>query len=240
MSPWDEYVAALTVLDEVRRDADTSAEAQRVAVRAASDDLATVRARIALQRGRLSEVAALARQPSPGFEPLPAERVAAAAVVAPATSDPTPGVGVAIQGIRATLDAADATLSVVATGGDERRFLAGWSPAARHGLVYGWHALFALVAVVEISVILGASPQAKLLAAGAALLIPAGAWLLGWITVRVLFGVDDVASGRHRGPPGRGGGRGPGGGSRGGAHGGLLGAVICAVPLLVGMFLSIV
>jgi hypothetical protein len=232
MTPWDEYVATVVQLDGVRREADTSAEAQRTAVRAASEELATVRARIALQRGRLTDIAALARQPSPAIEPLPTEREAAAAVVAPATSDPTPGVGVAIQGIRATLDAADATLSAVAAGGDGRAFLPGWPPAARYALVYGWHALLALVAVIEIANIVGTSPQAQLLVAACAVAVPAGAWLLGWITVRVLFGAGDQASGRHRGPP-------PGARARG-SNGGILGAAICAVPVLVGMFMSVV
>jgi hypothetical protein len=232
MTAWDEYVAALVQLDEVRREADTSAEAQRASMRAATDELTTVRARIALQRGRLTEVAALAREPAPGVDPLPTERQAAAAVVAPATSDPTPGVGVAIQGIRATLDAADATLSAVAAGGGERAFLPGWSPPARHALIYGWHALLALVAVVEIATIVGTSPQAQLLAAACAVAVPAGAWLLGWITVRVLLGAGDQGTTQRRGPR-------SGRGTRG-SHGGLLGAAICAVPVLVGMFMSVI
>lgn len=235
MTSWDEYVAAVVQLDEVRRQTETSAEEQRAAVRTASDELAGVRARIALQRGRLTEVAALARQRRPGVEPLPEERQAAAAVVAPATSDPTPGVGVAIQGIRATLDAADATLSAVAAGGGSRTFLPGLPPAARHAVIYGWYALVALVAVIEISRIVGSSPQAQLLLAACALAVPAGSWALGWITVRVLMGAGDPAAGRHRGPPtvarsaraAR-------------ASGGLLGAAICAVPVVVGMFMSVV
>ncbi|HKD96268.1 MAG TPA: hypothetical protein VKB69_01580 [Micromonosporaceae bacterium] len=231
MTAWDEYLAAVAQLDDVRRQAEASAETQRVAVRAATDELATVRTRIALQRGRLTEIAVQTRQRPPGVDPLPAERVAAAAVVEPATSDPTPGVGVAIQGIRATLDAADATLSAASVGEGRRVPLSGWPPRARNAVIYGWHALLALIAVLEIAAILGASPQAKLLLAGFALIGPAGAWLLGWITVRVLFGGGGRPRGRHWGPPAADG---------SGPRGGLLGAAICAVPLVVGMFLSVV
>ena len=233
MTPWNAYLAATARLDEVRRAAESDAEAARAAATAAASELAGVRTRIILQRGRLADVASLTGEPAPVTDPQPAEREAAAAAIAQLAGDPTPALTAAVKGIRATLDAADATLSVVATGGGSSVPLGGWPPAARHGLVYGWHALLALVAVIEISVIAGNAPQAQLIVALLALGIPAGAWLLGWITVRVLFGIP----GGRRSLPVRGT---PGARRNTGGHGALLGAAICAVPMLVGMFLSVV
>lgn len=240
MNRWEDYRAAAVQLDEVRREAAAAVTAQQAAAAAAAAELAGVRQRILLQRTRLTEVATRVARSVPLIEPQEAERSAAAAMVASVTSDPTPGINAALQGARATLDAADATLSVAADAPAGGGILSSRSPAVRNGLVYGWYAVLALIALVEINAIAGASPQANLIVVLFALLVPAGSWVLGWTSVKLLFGkATKDFGGTAIGLPGAA----PDTGLTAvltSPSGAVLGALICAVPLAVGVALSVV
>jgi len=240
MRRWDDYRAAAAQLDEVRREAAAAVAGQQAAAAQAANDLANIRQRIVLQRTRLTEVAGRVAKTVPLIEPLEAERAAAAAIVASVTSDPTPGINAALQGVRATLDAADATLSVAADAPTGGGVLSRRSPAVRNSIVYGWYALFALIALIEINAIAGASPQANLVVVLLAVVVPAGSWLLGWASVKLLFGnATKDFGGTAIGLPGAA----PLTGvpaALASPSGAVLGAVICAVPLGIGLWLSVV
>jgi hypothetical protein len=250
MNRWDEYLAAAVRLDEVRRESAATVAAQQATVGAATAELTAVRQRISLQRTRLVEVATSVGRAVPSLEPLDAERSAVVApITAPSTSedgvltdapprvrrsiaDATADIAVALQRARTTLDAADATLSSATATPAQRGILASRPPGVRNAIVYGWFALLALVAVIEINSIVGDSLQASVVVAVFSLIIPAGAWILGWITLRLLFGraaaMESVAVGRHLGDTAR------------RPSGGVVGGVLCAVPVVVGLILSIV
>ena len=265
MNRWDEYLAAAVRLDEVRRESAATVAAQQAMAGAATADLTAVRRRISLQRTRLVEVATSVGRAVPPLEPLDAERGVAVGPIGPSTSDAIPtempdgappdrlpggavhdrpsrgrrsvadataDIGVALQRVRATLDAADATLSSATSTPAQRGLLASRPPGVRNAIVYGWFALLALVAVIEINAIVGDSLQASVVVAVFSLIVPAGAWLLGWITLRLLFGraaaTETSVGGRHLGDPAY------------RPSGGVVGAMLCAVPLVIGLILSIV
>jgi hypothetical protein len=221
MNGWSEYVAGVAQLDAVRREAAEAVAAQEKAAELARTELGTVRQRIALQRSRLSDMAVRHTKVAPLIEPLTEERGAATAIVASVTSDPTPGINAALQGARATLDAADATLSGAIGAPVASGPLPDWPAAVRNGLVYGWYALLALIALVVISGFAGDSVQARLVLDFFAIVVPAGALLVGWLSVTLLFG-------RNRGP-----------GPRRSSNL-LLGAAICVWPMIIGFVLSLV
>ncbi len=229
MNGWEEYTVAVAQLDAIRREAAVTVSAQEQAAAAARKELGTVRQRIALQRSRLSDVAVRYAKGTPLIDPLAEERGAAAAVVASVTSDPTPGINAALQGARATLDAADATLSAAVSAPITTGPLPHWPSAVRNGLVYGWYALLALIALVVISGFAGNSPQAHLVVDLFAVVVPLGALLVGWISVRLLFG---------RGSRGR---MAPGSmpATPAWSSNVLLGAAICVWPMIIGIVLSL-
>jgi hypothetical protein len=222
---WDDYVSTIGELDAVRREAAATVAAQELAVHAAKTELGGVRHRIALQRSRLTDAAARLARPQPQIEPLDEERGAASAVVASVTSDPTPGINAALQGARATLDAADATLSAAIEQPEQSGPLPTWPPMARNALVYGWYSLLAVVALVAIHGAAGSTPKAGVVVAFLAFVVSIGAWFIGLASVLLLFG----RAGGGRGAPR----------ARHPRHA-LLGAAICLVPLLIGLFLSMV
>jgi hypothetical protein len=258
MNRWDEYVSAAVRLDEVRRESAATVAAQQATAGATTAELAAVRQRISLQRTRLVEVTTSLGLTVPPLEPLDPDRAAVvaltglppigiatdvtdAATYAPGDGSPTArrsladataDITVALQRVRATLDASDATLSSATSSPALRGILGSRPPGVRNAIVYGWFALLALVAVVEINSIVGDSFQASVVIAVFSLIVPAGAWVLGWVTLRLLFGragaMDNSLVGRRLGDP---------------VHrpsGGVVGAMLCAVPLLVGLILSIV
>jgi hypothetical protein len=226
VSDWDDYVAAIAALDAVRREATATVAAAEKAAEAAGAELAAVRQRIALQRSRLVEVAARYARTTPLIEPLDDERGAAAGAVGSVTSDPTPAINAALQGARATLDAADATLSATMNAPTASGPLPHWPPAVRNGLVYGWYALLALVVLVVVSVLAGDSPAARLVVIFFAVAVPIGALLLGWVSVKLLFGRGT----RRSVMPG----------ARAPSSNLLLGAAICVWPMLIGIVLSVI
>jgi hypothetical protein len=256
MNRWDEYLAATVRLDEVRRESAATVAAQQATAGATLSELAAVRQRISLQRTRLVEVATGLGRAVPLLEPLDAERATVVALTgqspigvaatsnavgrAPSDAqaarqsiaDATADITVALQRVRMTLDASDATLSGATSTPAQRGLLASRPAGVRNAIVYGWFALLALVAVIEINSIVGDSFQASVVVAVFSLIVPAGAWILGWLTLRLLFGragvMEGSAIGRRLGdtayrPPG-----------------GVVGAMLCAVPLIVGLVLSIV
>jgi hypothetical protein len=296
MNRWDQYLTATVQLDDVRRESAGVVAHQQAAATAMAAELTNVRQRIALQRGRLVEVAAGAGRTAPSLDPVEADRLVAAAHFAspepavgqtapplelaqlqaalpaaalpegamteaaleaataaaplePALSQavPPPGsaldrrpdaaapaidaavtLGSALQSARGALDAADATLSTIANGPNQRGLLAGQPPGVRNAIVYGWFALLALVAVIEINAIAGPSVPAGVIIAVFSVIVPALAWVLGWICLRLLFGRTGslpVNRGRHFADR---------------PSGGVVGALLCAVPLVIGLILSAV
>jgi hypothetical protein len=266
MNRWDEYLAAAVRLDEVRCECAATVAAQQATAGAATAELTAVRQRISLQRTRLVEVATSVGRAVPPLEPIDAERGVVMAPIGASTSeaaaptelpggaaydvlpgeaareglprarqsiaDATADIAVALQRVRTTLDAADATLSSATSTPAQRGLLAGRPPGVRNAIVYGWFALLALVAVIEINSIVGDSLQASVVIAVFSLIVPAGAWMLGWITLRLLFGLaaatETTVAGRHLGDTAY------------RPSGGMVGAMLCAVPLIVGLILSIV
>jgi hypothetical protein len=217
VTAWDDYVAAIGELDTVRRNAAAAVASQEHAAQAARVELTGVRQRIGLQRARIADVASRAGRPTPELAPQPSDRGAAAALMPVSVMDPTPGVSAALRGGVATLDAADAALEIAADGPSGAGLLADWPPAARNALPYGWYALLAIVALVFINDFAG-TPGARVVALGFDLAVPFGAFLLSVVSIGLLYPPD--STGRKR-------------------RSLLLGVLICAIPLLVGLALSV-
>jgi predicted alpha/beta hydrolase len=231
MSAWDDYLAAAVQLDEVRHDSAEVIAAQQAAADAAATQLTGIRQRIALQRARLAEVASGVARAAPQLEPLAEERSAAVGTLAPTGAHSAVDVDSALRAARATLDAADAVLLSTTSGSSRSGLLAGRPPGIRAMVVYGWFALLALVALIEINAIAGGSIQAGIVVLGCALVIPAGAWVLGWLCLRLLYG----RSSEHRAFDAIGGVR-----AARRRSGATLGALLCAVPAIVGLVLAAV
>ncbi|HEY7175714.1 MAG TPA: hypothetical protein VH442_12425 [Micromonosporaceae bacterium] len=230
MSAWDDYLAAAVQLDEVRHESAAVIAAQQAAADAAATQLTGIRQRIALQRTRLAEVAGGVGR-APQVEPLAEERSAAVATLTPTGAHSAVDVDSALRAARATLDAADAVLLSATSGSSRGRLLAGRPPGIRAMVVYGWFALLALVGLIEINAIAGDSIQAGIVVLGCALVIPAGAWVLGWLCLRLLYG----RSSEHRAFDTMGSMR-----SARRRSGATLGVLLCAVPAIVGFVLAAV
>jgi hypothetical protein len=218
MTAWTDYVAAAAQLDAVRRDAAAAVAAQERSVAAARTELAGVRQRAALQQSRLTDLAGRYAGVVPVVDPLPADRTVAAGLVPATGADPTPGASAALKGAWATLDAADVTLTTVADGGSRAGLLPDWPPAARNAIPYLWYSMLAIIALIIINAFAGDSQNAGVVALFFDLVVPVGAFVLGLLSVGLLFGP---------GPDGR---------KRRGAG---VGALICCVPLLIGVLLSV-
>ena len=236
MNRWDEYLALTAELDDVRLEADDVVAAQRATADNAAIELSGIRQRIALQRSRLSEVAGGIARAQPPLEPLPDEHSAAVAAIRTVDDgQPEPHIGASLRHARAALDMADATLTAATTPAAQRGPLSGRPPGVRAMIVYGWFALLSLVSLVEINSIVGTSFHAAVELGVFAVVVPAGAWLLGWLSLYLLFGqptadghgsAGSTVAGQSATP------RRP--------SGALLGAMLCAVPLVVGSILAAV
>jgi hypothetical protein len=216
--PWTAYVGAIGELDVARRNAAAAVASQEEAARAARAELAGVRQRIALQRARIVDVANRAGRSAPDLTPQPTDQSTAALLIPVSVMDPTPGVTAALRGAVATLDAADTALTDAADAPSGSGLLAGWAPSARNAIPYAWYALLALVALVFINAYAGDSPSAQFVAFGFDLAVPFGAFLLGVLSIGLLFARD--RDGRK-------------------PRSIALGVLICAVPLLVGLALTV-
>ncbi|MGC4804129.1 hypothetical protein [Micromonospora sp. DT233] len=184
---WTEYVAAARQLDGVRRGAATAATEQARAVRAAREELTTVRERLAPQRFRLRElgVSPMALVPSP-----PELTEAARSMVGGPTAVLT-----ALRAARAWVDGADGVLTA---RGPFRP--AAWPPRLRNLLVYGPLALVFPLLQVVLYLAVGTGP-AGVVSLLLGVPMPVVAFVAGWLLVGRLFGgVDDpvVAGPGHR------------------------------------------
>jgi len=167
---WQDYLAATQRLDAVRRgQADAAAERER-SLRAAQDELAGVRARLAPQYARLRELGA----PEDLLAPGQAELTAAAAAVG---AEPAAAL-TALRQARMTADAADAAV----VGGSRS---ASSPPWLRNMLVYGPFA--AVVFLVQVGLFLAVDGDVVRTLALCGLAMPALAVAMGWLVVGLVF-----------------------------------------------------
>ncbi|GAA4679842.1 hypothetical protein [Phytohabitans rumicis] len=170
---WSDYEAAARRLDAVRRGAANAAGEQTQAMRAARDELAGVRARLAPQRAKLLAQGV----PEDQLQPSPADVAAAAAAM---VGGPV-AVLAALRRARTTADAADATEQGTAPMGPK-----GETPAwVRNLIVYG--PLAAAVLLVQLALYLTADNDLPLYAVLCGLTMPAVAFGFGWVTVGMAF-----------------------------------------------------
>jgi hypothetical protein len=212
---WAGYLAATRQLDEVRRDAAAVAAEQAKALRTAHEQLAATRGRMAANHARIRETAAQSGAPAPALAPTPPELAEAARATA---GTPASALS-ALHEAWATVDEADAAL--VGTPGS------GLGPATlpprlRNMLVYGPLALVVLVIqVILYSVV--SETALPIYAPLCALIMPALAFALGFVTISLVFPAP------------------PGGRVE---HTPLLGLAICLSPIVVicaglGMFAAV-
>ncbi len=181
-------------------------------------ELTDVRQRITVQQARLDDVAARAHRPPPAVEPHASDRSNAAMLVPAAVMDPTPGVRAALTAARAALEASDATITIAAEAPSGGGLLPSWLPARRNAIPYAWYALLATIALLFINGSAGGTAGARAVAVAFDLAVPAGAFLLAVVSIGLLFGPD--RDGRK--PKNL-----------------RLGLLICAVPLALGVALSL-
>jgi hypothetical protein len=171
---WSDYLAAAQRFDAVRRGAATAAGEQSQALRAARDELAGVRARLAPQRAKLLAQGV----PENALHPSPADVASAAAAVVGGPA----AVLAALRRARATSDAADqteqGTAPVVGARGDTPAWL-------RNLIVYGPFA--GAVLLVQLALYLTADNDLPLYAVLCGLTMPAAAFGFGWLTIGVAF-----------------------------------------------------
>jgi BMFP domain-containing protein YqiC len=172
---WRDYVAAGQRLDVVRREAASAVNAQTAALRAARDELATVRSRFEMHQERLTEIARAADVPVPVQVPGPAELAQTAATPAAASATPD-AASATLRAAHETLNIADQLLSTMESSDDRRPYL-------RNGAVYG--AFAAVAAVVQVAVFLLASETSivSIAAVPCGLVLPVFAFALGWLTI---------------------------------------------------------
>jgi hypothetical protein len=195
--PWTEYLAATQRLGTVRRAASNVVAGQAQALQAAQEELQAVRARLAPQRARL--VADLGVSEAE-LTPQPADRATAAQAVAGGAV----GVLAALHQARSTADAADA--SMLGAGGPARQ----WTPWLRNLLVYGPYAIAVLLVQMALYAIVDTDSRFTW-AVVWGLLMPVLAFVLGWLTIGIVFG---GGPGKTQRTP-------------------VLGAVVCVAPVLV-------
>lgn len=173
---WEEYVAAARRLDAVRRGAAVESRDQAQVARQAREELSALRARLAVERGRLAQLGV----PEAELHPAPAEVSAAAGTMAggPAT-------------VRAALGRAGAMVDGAATalaGGPGPAVRAATPVWLRNLLVYGPFGLVVLLVQIALYAAAGADlPQYAVLCG---LTMPAAAFGLGWLTIGWSFDRD--------------------------------------------------
>ena len=172
---WRDYVSTAQRLDVVRQEAAAVVADQTAAVRTVRDELMGVRTRLAQERDRLVEVARGAGTPAPPGLPGPADLAAAAAY----PMDSPAAVSAALSAAHDALDGAHSLLSTV----ESRR------PYLRNGSVYGVFAAVAVLAQIAIFALASETSPLAVLAIPCGLVLPAIAFVLGWLTVG-LFGPD--------------------------------------------------
>jgi hypothetical protein len=170
---WNEYVTAAQRLDAVRRGVAAAAGEQAQVARAAQEELAAVRARLAPQRAKLLAQGV----PDAALQPSPAEVAAAAQAMAGGP----PAVLSALRQARATANTADATEHGAMPIG-----VRGPTPAwLRNLIVYGPFAV--VVLIVQVALYLTADTDLVLSAILCGVTMPAAAFGLGWLTIGAAF-----------------------------------------------------
>lgn len=209
---WARYAASVRELDQVRRDAVAAVVAQRDAAGIARAQIAMARQRAASQRSRFIAVTARLSSSRARVELSDSDLAGtSAAVSTSAASDPAAGISTALRAAAATLDAADATLSMVVDRPARAGLPGRWRPAARNVIVYLWYAALSLIAIVAVD--RGAGPGARTgLLVTAAVIGTAVAALMAWLSIGALFA--SVADGDR-------------------CRSTWLGVLICALPLVI-------
>ena len=166
-APWQEYLDAAHRLDSVRRDAAAAVAEEQQALRTAREELPTVRARLALQQQRLTE---LALQNGAQLDLSPTESDAQAAERAVAGGPAA--VLAALRQARSTVDVGDAALA--------QSPIRVPTSARRNLIVYGAMSLAALI--LHISFMTLISERTKPLYAGCtAFLLTLVSFGIGWV-----------------------------------------------------------
>jgi hypothetical protein len=167
---WQEYLDAAHRLDSVRREAAAVAAAEQQALRTVREELPAVKARLALQQQRLTEVALRTGAPL-DLTPTTADEQAAERAVAggPAV------VLAALRQARSTVDVADAALAQNPTPSA--------TPLRRNLTIYGAMGLAALI--IHVAFIMLVDDRTKPLYAGCT----------GFLLTLVSFGIGWVVTG---------------------------------------------
>ena len=175
---WADYLAAARRLAEVRRSATAAASDQSEARRAAGQELAGVRARLAPQHSRLVHDLGV---PANALVPTEADLARAAQAV----SGGPGAVLTALRNARGTADAADAAMLGPRSAGSA------WRPWARNLLVYGPYAVVVLIVQIALYLIApsGSVPTYALVCG---LTMPLLAFGLGWVTIGFVYGPGKV------------------------------------------------
>ncbi|NUR69567.1 MAG: hypothetical protein HOU81_01980 [Hamadaea sp.] len=179
---WQEYLAAAERLDAVRREAAAGVAAEQAALRAAREELPPIRARLALQQQRMSEMATMSGRQMPVLTPNPAETTSAERAV-------TGGPAVVLAALRqalSTVDVADGALAQAPTRPP--------SATNKNLGVYGGLAAVALLA--QIAFVLLVDERTRPLYAGCTgFLLGFGAFGIGWIATGVISRTRTAALG---------------------------------------------
>jgi len=160
-------------LDTVRRDAAAAVAAEQAALRTAREELPPIRARLALQQQRVTEMAAQAGRLVPALAPAGADTAAADRAVAggPAV------ILAALRQARSTVDVADAALAQAPTAPPSAVF--------RNLTVYGGLAAAAVIAQV-VFVLLVSERTRPLYAGCTGFLLALLSFGVGWIVTGVI------------------------------------------------------
>lgn len=178
---WDEYASAAQRLDAVRRDAASVAAQRTGTLRAAREELAAVRRRIAAQQAHFGELAVRYGVRLPSLTPSDADVVAAMA----------PGSGpadvlAALHRSGSTLDSVDAELEAATAPGRRTGRLADRPAWIRNLAVYGAFAVVVLALQVLLFV-LAPNDTLPVLAPVCGLILPLMAFALGWLAIGIVF-----------------------------------------------------
>lgn len=176
--PWQDYLNAAQRLDAVRREAAEVVAAEAAALRAAREELPAVRARIALQQQRLSEIAASGGGSPPALIPTQADAAAANRQVngGPAV------VLAALRQARSTVEVADAA---IATGAPSRAL------DLRPLLVYGPIAAVLLAVQVFLTIVSDSRVGSLVFLVPCDATMAVLGWGLGWLLVKPILKTRD-------------------------------------------------
>jgi hypothetical protein len=171
---WEEYLATARRLDTVRREAAAAKAEQQAAVQAAHGELAYVRERLALQRREWPKVGVAFANLAPAHAQLTA---------APAVGDDPTAVLDTLRRTRSMVDEADALVM----GRPSQTGVASLPPTPRNLLVYGPLAFFVLVTQLVLFSLVSETPSWSWFYLPLCGLMPAAAFLLGFVTIGLVF-----------------------------------------------------